>query len=80
MQLTDTVANATQYTSGSVSWKDVEFEPSLSASVALGGNVDNGLLKINVSTAALTRPDLDGIKAFELTGVDLMKSFHSIHL
>ena len=69
------VANATQYTSGSVSWKDVEFEPSLSASVALGGAVDNGLLKINVSTAALTRPDLDGIKAFELTGTNFDEIF-----
>ena len=69
------VANSTQYTSGSVNWKDVEFEPSLSASVALGGAADNGLLKLNVSTAALTRPDLEGIKAFELTGTGFDEIF-----
>ena len=70
-----TTANSTQYTSGSVNWKDVEFEPSLSASVASGGAVDNGLLKINVSTAALTRPDLEGIKAFEITGTGFDEIF-----
>ena len=71
--------SSTQYSSGSVSWKDVDFEPSLSASVALGGAVDNGLLKINVDKAAfaavsgVTAHDPDGIRAFSITaasGVD----------
>ena len=71
--------SSTQYSSGSVSWKDVDFEPSLSASVALGGAVDNGLLKINVDKAAfaavsgVTSHDPDGIRAFSITaasGVD----------
>ena len=65
--------SATQYTSGSVSWEDVDFEPTLSASVALGGAVDNGLLKINVDKSALsavagvTAHDPDGIRAFSIT-------------
>ena len=62
------------YTSGSVTWKDVDFEPSLSASVALGNLVDNGLMKLNVSTLALAAVtgvdahDPDGIRAFSIAG------------
>jgi hypothetical protein len=61
-------ANATQFTTGSVTWADVDFEPSLSESIALGSSVDNGLVKINVSTAAMTNPDTDGVRAFALSG------------
>ena len=62
------------YTSGSVTWKDVDFEPSLSASVALGNGADNGLMKLNVSTLALAAVtgvdahDPDGIRAFSIAG------------
>ena len=56
------------YTSGSVTWKEVEFEPDLSASVAVGNLVDDGLMKLTVSTADMTRPDKEGIKAFEVSG------------
>jgi len=72
-----TVANATQYTSGSVSWKDVDFEPSLSASVALAKGLENGLLKINVNKTALaavtgvTAHDPDGIRAFSISGTNI---------
>ena len=45
-------------TSGSASWKDVDFEPSLSASF---GN----LRKITFAKSALTRPDVEGVRAFE---------------
>jgi hypothetical protein len=61
-------ANATQFTTGSVTWADVDFEPSLSESIALGSSVDDGLVKINVSTAAMTNPDTDGVRAFALSG------------
>jgi len=63
-----TVASGT-YTSGSVTWKDVEFEPSLSASVALGNAADNGLMSVTVDAdAAMTRADFNGIRAFEVSG------------
>jgi len=60
--------DADEYTSGSVSWEDVDFEPTLSASVALGNAANNGLVKITTSTAAFTRADLDGVRAFSISG------------
>ena len=56
------------FTTGSVSWSDVDFEPDLSSSVAIGANASGGLVKINVSTAAMTNPDTDGVRAFALSG------------
>ena len=56
------------YTTGSVSFQDIDFEPDLSASMAAGNTVDNGLMKINTSVAALTNPDLEGIRAFTVSG------------
>ena len=56
------------YTTGSVSFQDIDFEPDLSASMALGNTVDNGLMKINTAVAALTNPDLEGIRAFTISG------------
>ena len=61
------VASGT-YTTGSVSFQDIDFEPDLSASMALGNTVDNGLMKINTAVAALTNPDLEGIRAFTISG------------
>jgi hypothetical protein len=62
------VANATQYTSGSVTWQDVDFEPDLSASVALGNAADDGLCKITTSTLAYSSADTDGVRAFSISG------------
>ena len=56
--INDQSATTVTYTSGSASWKDVDFEPSLSASF---GN----LRKIVFAHSALTRPDLEGVRAFE---------------
>ena len=56
--INDQSATTVTYTSGSASWKDVDFEPSLSASF---GN----LRKISFAKSALTRPDLEGVRAFE---------------
>ena len=56
--INDRSATTVTYTSGSASWKDVDFEPSLSASF---GN----LRKIVFAHSALTRPDLEGVRAFE---------------
>ena len=52
------------YETGSVTWKDVEFEPALSASVAAGT-----LIKYTFALVDAVRPDLEGIRAFELEGV-----------
>ena len=81
LSLHATTANATQYTSGSVSWADVDFEPSLSASVVLGNAANDGLCKINVSALALsavtgvTAHDPDGIRAFSIAGSNFDEFF-----
>ena len=56
-------ASATVYTTGSVVWDDVEFEPDLSASVSAGI-----LRKVTVGTGAFTNPDHSGVRAFEVSG------------
>src|SRR6056300_890759 len=56
------------FTTGSVSWEDVNFEPDLSASAALGSEADNGLMKITVSNAAIANFDTDGVRAFTVSG------------
>jgi len=61
------VASGT-YTSGSVSWEDVDFEPTLSASVALGNAANDGLVKITTSVDSFTTADLDGVRAFSISG------------
>jgi len=60
--------DADEYTSGSVTWADVAFEPDLSASVALGNAADNGLVKITTSTLAYSNADTDGVRAFSISG------------
>ena len=60
--------DADEYTSGSVTWSDVDYEPDLSASVALGNAADDGLCKITTSTLAYTNPDTDGVRAFSISG------------
>ena len=57
-------AGAATYATGSATWKDVEFEPALSASVS-----DGSLIKFTFALADATRPDLEGIKAYEVEGV-----------
>ena len=63
-----TAASATQIASSSVVWGDVDFEPDLSASVAIGSVTDNGLLKITTLTTALSGYDPDGVRAFSISG------------
>ena len=55
-----------QYTTGSAAtWKDVEFEPALSASIAAGTIIK----LIFDADDDFTRPDLEGARAFEPVGV-----------
>tara|TARA_B100001094_G_scaffold330962_1_gene397687 strand:- start:15352 stop:16995 length:1644 start_codon:yes stop_codon:yes gene_type:complete len=63
------------YTTGSVTFSDVDFEPDLSASVSTGADADNGLMKINVATAALSGYDPEGIRAFNISGSNFDEFF-----
>ena len=56
----DTVSTASA-ASSSVSFQDVDFEPGLSSSLST-------LRKITVAQSALTNADLEGIRAFEISG------------
>ena len=55
--------SANKYTTSSVVWKDVNYEPDLSASVA-SGSIHN----VHVRAADLSSADLNGVRAFELSG------------
>ena len=53
------------YATASATWKDVEFEPALSASIAAGT-----IVKVTFDiTNDFTNPDLDGVRAFAPIGV-----------
>ena len=57
---TATVSSPTNVTA---SWKDVNFDVDLSASAAAGR-----LHKVSVATSSFTRPDLEGVRAFQISG------------
>ena len=57
------------FTTASVSWANVDWEPDLSSSVATGHMADNGLVKLTVDgTNDLANHDPDGIRAFAISG------------
>jgi hypothetical protein len=56
------------FSTGSVAWSDVEFEPDLSASQAIADNADNALIKVVTSTTSFTNADTDGVRAFSISG------------
>ena len=66
---TGVVGSATCATS-SATWKDVDFEPGLSQSIHLGA-----IRKVQVSVANFTRPDWNGIRAFELSGSAVTQTY-----
>ena len=68
VQLIGTAASASTFSTGSVSWKDVDFEPDLSASAAIADTADNALLKIVTAKASYTNLDEDGVRAFSISG------------
>jgi len=49
--------------SSSISWADVDFEPTLSSSVSAGT-----LKAVDIPLAQMTNPDKEGVRAFEITG------------
>ena len=59
-----------QFQTGSATWKDVEWEPTLSASAAAGS-----ILKLSVKAGSFTRPDWNGIRAFEVSGSGISASY-----
>jgi len=64
----DTSTGATAFTTASVSFEDVDFEPDLSSSVATGFDADDGLVKITTAIASYTNPDKDGVRAYSISG------------
>ena len=57
------------FTTASVSWANVDWEPDLSSSVATGHMADTGLVKITVDgTNDLANHDPEGIRAFAISG------------
>jgi len=56
------------HATASCAWSDVQWEPDLSASAALGSEADNGLVKVIVSSADLVNFDKDGVRAFSISG------------
>ena len=61
---------ASNASTGSATWKDVEFEPDLSASVA-----DGTLKKLQIGADLFTRADFNGVRAFELSGSGISATF-----
>ena len=57
-------------TTGSATWKDVDFEPDLSASVAAGT-----LIKVEIGAGLFTRPDWNGVRAFEFSGSNVTATY-----
>ena len=64
----NTATGATAFTTSSVSFSDVDFEPDLSSSVATGNLANNGLVKITTAIASYTNPDKDGVRAYSISG------------
>ena len=54
----------------SATWKEVEFEPDLSASVAAGT-----LKKLQIGAGEFSRPDFNGVRAFELSGSGITATY-----
>ena len=54
----------------SATWKDVEFEPTLSASISAGT-----VIKLQVGAGRFTRPDWSGLRAFEISGSTLTATY-----
>ena len=54
---------------GSITWKDVDFEPDLSSSLS-------NLKYFDVPLSIMTNPDKEGVKAFEITGSTAFDAYY----
>ncbi len=70
-----TASGSTTFSTASVNWDDVDFEPSLSASQAIADSADNALIKVVTANASYTTPDTDGVRAFSVSGSGLDEFF-----
>ena len=58
-------------TSASAAWSDVDFEPSLSASIVAGT-----VKAVDIPLTAMTNPDKEGIRAYEITGSTAFSAYY----
>jgi len=58
---TSLTVTTSSYSTASVNFSDVDFEPTLSSSLT-------NLRQIIIAKSAFTNPDLDGVRAFEISG------------
>jgi hypothetical protein len=56
------------FSTGSVAWTDVDYEPDLSGAQAIADNADNALIKVVTSTTSFDGADTDGVRAFSISG------------
>jgi hypothetical protein len=68
LQTIGTAASASTFSTASVNFDDVDFEPSLSASQAIADSADNALIKVVTANATYTNPDNEGVRAFSISG------------
>jgi len=64
-----TAATAGANATGSITWSDVDFEPSLSSSLS-------NLKYFDVATSTLSNPDLEGARGFEITGSSALTAYY----
>ncbi len=60
-------------TVASASWKEVEFEQSLSASIAT--TASDQIIKGTVARSNFTNPDVEGVRSFVLSGSDITATY-----
>ena len=56
-------------TAASASWQEVDFEPSLSSSIAT--TASDQIIKLTIARSNFTRPDVEGARAFVVSGSDI---------
>ena len=65
-----TSANATSASVAAAAFSDVNYDADISASFAAGN-----FFKLSVATASLTNPDLNGVRAFDVTGTGILDNY-----
>ena len=63
----------TSLSPASASWKEVEFEPSLSSSIAT--TAADQIVKLTAARSNFTRPDVEGCRAFVVSGSDISATY-----
>jgi hypothetical protein len=66
-----TTSQPTTALTASATWANVDFEPSLSSSVAAGT-----VKAIDIPLSAMTNPDKEGVRAFEITGSNAFSAYY----